>query len=109
MSKGELNDVEIQFLVDWYDGPLSGVASHGGATFWFEAEPGAEAKGFERKLFLYALAEDELTREQELNRLFEERAKGKPVEEWPPVLRERELELPTAYAATERRGWFVAR
>jgi hypothetical protein len=108
MSEDELADVEIEFWVDWYDGPLAGVAAHGGAAFWFEAEPGSEPEGYERKLFLYALTDEELTRERELNRLFEEQAKGKPVEEWPPVLREREFELPTRYADRERRGWFVA-
>jgi hypothetical protein len=34
----ELQEVEIEFFHDWYDGPLSGVAVFAGQAYWFEAE-----------------------------------------------------------------------
>ncbi len=105
----ELRGVEIEFWVDWYDGYLSGIATHEGETYWFEAEPDFELDSHERKLFLYSLTPEEVARERELHRLFEVQAKGRPEEEWPQVLRERDLELPTPYATRERRGWFVDR
>jgi len=63
-----------------------------------EAEPAFELYG-PRPLFLFPAADDELARERELDRLYQEQAKGKPVDEWPSVLRERDFELPSAYAA----------
>ncbi len=105
--EGELEGVEIVFWADWYDGPVSGVARHAGRELWFEAEPTFYAHG-PRPLFLYPLTDDELAQERELDRLYEEHAKGKPVEEWPSILRGRDLELPSAYAARESLGWFIA-
>ena len=46
----ELEEVEIEFWVDWYDGPVSGVATHEGQAYWFEAEPGFEPVFIGRKL-----------------------------------------------------------
>jgi hypothetical protein len=104
-----LEGVEIEFWVDWYDGPVSGIATHEGQVYWFEAEPGFEPVSVGRKLFLYPLTAEELVKERELDRVYQEQAKGRPVEEWPAVLREREWELPTEYAKRGHVGWFLAR
>jgi hypothetical protein len=104
----EVRGVEIEFRVDWYDGPVSGVATHRGQARWFEAEPGFDPDVRTRQLFLYPLSAEELARERELNRLYEEHARGKPAEEWPAILLERDWELPTEYAARASVGWFYA-
>jgi hypothetical protein len=106
-ATGELQGVEIVFWADWYDGPVSGVARYRGREHWFEAEPEFYAQK-RRMLHVYPLTDDELAREKELDRIYEEQAKGKPVEEWPSVLRERDFELPSAYAERESLGWFSA-
>jgi hypothetical protein len=105
----ELREVEIEFFDDWYDGPLSGVAVFAGQAYWFEAESDWDPDAKVRPLFLYPLTADELATERDLNRLFEVEAKGKPVEEWPQVLRERASHLPTKYSARESVGWFADR
>jgi len=38
-ANAELEGVEVVFWVDWYDGPVSGLASYAGREYWFEAEP----------------------------------------------------------------------
>jgi hypothetical protein len=103
-----LEGVEIEFWVDWYDGPVSGVAAHEGHVYWFEAEPGFEPVFLGRKLFLYPLTAEELAKERELDRIYREQAKDRLVEAWPAVLRERDWELPTKYAKRANVGWFLA-
>ena len=103
----ELQGVEIEFSVDWYDGPVMGVAVYDGAAYWFEPvenwDPGATA----RVLKLFPLTVGELAAERELNLLYEKKAAGTPVEDWPQVLRERDFGLPTQYGVREPIGCFV--
>jgi hypothetical protein len=109
MAPSELADVEIEFWVDWYDGPMSGVARHAGQVYWFEAQPGSESKPRKRPLFLYPLSPDETARERSEHELWEREAKGRRVEEWPAALRERDYGSPSEYAMREPVGWFFAR
>jgi hypothetical protein len=105
----ELQGVEIEFLVDWYDGPLSGVATYEGQAYWFEAEHDWDPDAELRPLFLYPASAEELAAERELHDFFANEAKGKPVEEWPDVLRERDFDLPTKYGRRQVVGWFAHR
>ena len=108
-APNKLDGVEIEFFDGWYDGPLSGVASYDGQAWWFEAAEDFDPDSTKRPLFLYPLSADELATERDLQRLFDEQARGKPVEQWPPILRERDHDLPTKYAARESVGWFLSR
>jgi hypothetical protein len=108
MTEGEAN-VVIEFFLEWYDGPLTGVAMRGDTALWFEADPGVEGEVpfWERKLYLYELSTKDVAEERRLNRLFEERAKGKPVGEWPAELAERDFTRPTRHARKHPVGWFI--
>ena len=103
----ELQGVEIEFAVDWYDGPLTGIAGYDGDAYWFEAETGWDPGADIRLLRLFPLTSEELDEERRLHRLYESEANGKPVEEWPRVLRERDFSLPTKYGVREPVGWFA--
>jgi hypothetical protein len=103
-----LQGVVIEFWVDWYDGPVSGIATYEGREYWFEAASGFDPDLRKRQLFLYPITPQELARERELNLLYEEKARGRPVDEWPPILLERDFELPTNYASRDSVGWFIA-
>jgi hypothetical protein len=103
----DVQGVEIEFVVDWYDGPLSGVAIYSNQAYWFEAQPDWEPNAKVRPLFLYPLTADELATERALHQLFEHEAKGKPVEEWPDALRGRDFDLPTKYGRRESVGRFA--
>jgi hypothetical protein len=106
MPSPQLKGVKIEFFVDWYDGPLSGVAAHAGETYWFEADRNWNPER-DPPLFLYPITAEELATERDLQRLFENKAQGKPVEEWPPVLREGARDLSTKYRIRGSIGWFA--
>lgn len=107
MRSDELQGVEIEFSVGWYDGPVTGVATRMGRSYWFEAEATFDPSKV-RLLFLYPLAEDELQAERDLHELFARQAEGRPVAEWPAVLQKRDTEPPTKYSEREAVGWFLA-
>ncbi|WP_435151534.1 hypothetical protein [Micromonospora aurantiaca (nom. illeg.)] len=87
----EVVGVEVVEVLDWYDGPLDGLARHGGQLFWFSAGPDW-VPNKPRRLFLYAV-----TAEQEA-RLRAEAERSEPFA----------AAVPADGDALEPSGWFVA-
>jgi hypothetical protein len=102
-----LEGVVIEFEYGWYDGPTSGVAEYRDQRYWFEADEDFYQRSSRRELFLYQLSTDDLAEERRLHHLWEEQANGKPVDEWPAKLVERDMDEPTKYAKGRTPfGWF---
>jgi hypothetical protein len=113
MTGGEaLQGVEVTFIFEWYDGPLTGVARHQGVEYYFEAE-GHLDDTFElslndRRLFLYPITADELAVEGEWQRLFDEHVRDQPEsEKWKFYEPYAKREQPD-YASRTPVGWFTA-
>ena len=69
-------------FIDWYDGPLSGVARYDGTEYWFEAE-GRKVESFaitmeDRRFFLYPITAEELVEEAYRKRLYDVHVQDKP-------------------------------
>jgi hypothetical protein len=87
----QLENVEIVWWDDWYDGPLTGLARHGRDEHWFEVERLDGDAQFDlnsatRRLFLYPLSSEELAAEKVFHAPWKERGQGRPVSEWPDAL-----------------------
>jgi len=100
------------FFIDYYDGPLSGVARYRGTEYWFEAE-GRKDEGFalamkDRRFFLYPMTAAELADETYWQRLYEEHVQGdKPEsEKWRFYDPYERREAPE-YGSRESIGWFT--
>ena len=112
-SDQQLHGVEMRFFIDWYDGPLSGVATYGGADYWFEAEGRADEafalRMEDRRFVLYPITPEELAEEEYWQRLYDEHVAGNKPEsgKWRFYEPYEEREAPN-YASREAVGWFVA-
>jgi hypothetical protein len=108
-----LRDVELLFFVDWYDGPLSGVARYAGTEYWFAAA-GPDDDGFaprpeDRRFFLYPINADELADEEGWHRLYEQHVAGdKPESEKWRFYEPYEARQQPDYSSRDAIGWFVA-
>ena len=87
----EVVGVEIVEVLDWYDGPLDGLARHGGRLFWFSAGPDW-VPGRPRPLVLYAVTADQAAR------LRAEAQQSEP----------HAAAVPADGDALEPSGWFIA-
>ncbi|MFD4205109.1 hypothetical protein ACFWRG_03905 [Micromonospora tulbaghiae] len=87
----EVVGVEIVEVLDWYDGPLDGLARHGGRLFWFSAGPDW-VPGQPRPLALYAVTAEQAARL---------RAEAQRSEAFAAA-------VPADGDAWEPSGWFVA-
>jgi hypothetical protein len=79
---GELNRVAIDSWIDWYDGPIAGVATYDGRRYWIEGagpdddEPALDSR--ERRLYLYPLTDEEAANEERWAASIQQR--GTPIE-----------------------------
>ena len=109
----QLHGVEIAFFIDWYDGPLSGVARHLGTEYWFEAE-GRQDETYaitmeDRRFVLYPITAEELAEEADWQRLYDEHVQGKPESEKWKFYEPYENRRPPDYASRQPVGWFIAK
>ncbi|KAB1908822.1 hypothetical protein F8279_05765 [Micromonospora sp. AMSO1212t] len=100
----ELVGVEIVELLDWYDGPLDGLALHEGREFWFSAGPDW-APGEPRRLVLHAITAEQAARVRAEARQFEAFAAAAPADgdAW-----EQAWDARSTYSEAPASGWFLA-
>jgi hypothetical protein len=100
------------FFIDWYDGPLSGVARYGGTEYWFEAE-GRKDEAFalrmkDRRFFLYPITAEELADEEYWQQLYDDHVAGtKPESEKWRFYEPYEKRQAPDYTSREAIGWFI--
>lgn len=106
----QLYGVELQLFIDWYDGPLSGVATYRGKDYWFEAE-GRKDETYSatmdgRRFLLYPITPAELADEEYWDRQYDEHVQDKPEsEKWRFYEPYEKRQVPD-YSSREPVGWF---
>jgi hypothetical protein len=108
----QLQGIEMLFFIDWYDGPLSGVARYGGTEYRFEAE-GRKDEAFalrmkDRRFFLYPTTAEEPADEEYWQQLYDEHVAGtKPESEKWRFYEPYEKRQGPDYTSREAIGWFI--
>jgi hypothetical protein len=128
-TKPQPQDVELRWVSDYWDGPLSGLASWKGRDYWFEiteSEPSEEGEwppASLRRYWLIPLTDAELMKEWKKHRLFERHvgthtcyrgnrrlvaAEVKPRAEWEVFYRQYDPEDSRGRSYTQREAvrWF---
>ena len=114
-----VENVELLWAADYWDGPMAGLARHDGSDYWYEAEAfDWDTPPSERRYLLYPMTDEELAAEHEAQRAFRKhvgthtsyrdnrvvgRGKVRPESEWQKFYEKYEYR---SYADRPPIGWF---
>ena len=107
-----VNEVQIVWIVESWDGPRSGVLLYRGERCWFEvvAENNSDDAGWYRRFAVVELTREQAAEEQRWQELFEEKVGHhpnlQPRDRWPEFYEPYQHRTPVDVSRNQALGWF---